>query len=384
MKIGIAADFHLDKRLGGRTDPGGINLRSLDMEQAVIRVIDGFIAQQVEIAIVLGDLFDNPRPSERARQFLTSQLLRLHTAAPETLIALLGGNHEAPASFLADTAVGTTGVALPEIAVVDRFATTIVRRGPVSLTMVPWMRNDEELISAVSSATPEPGQHNLLLLHAGLADLDEFAQMRPGSQTLTRALLPAGFDHIFSGHFHGHRDFPDLGFTFIGSPERLSVAEAGSPKGFVVWDTDTCRFTFHPIATRSWYQLGVIDGRALSANGVVEILQAMAATLPDWSEALVTVRVEGLTPEVYAAVDQARITRLRLSAFRADIELHASLPEFAPDEAVATDPETGPLLLDLDAEWRRWATAALPGRSPEELTALIERGANALREAAGG
>ena len=57
----------------------------------------------------------------------------------------------------------------------------------------------------------------------------------------SRALIPAGFDHIFSGHFHGHRDFPDLGWTFIGS-QRFSAT--GVPElrftraGWLLGDTN--------------------------------------------------------------------------------------------------------------------------------------------------
>ena len=118
MKIGLTADLHLDKRLGHRTDSGGVNLRSRDLESATSQVIDGMIREAVEVAIFAGDLFDNAKPSERTRQFLVGEIRRLQTALPESTIVLLRGNHDAAMSFVDATAIGTTALALPGVEVV--------------------------------------------------------------------------------------------------------------------------------------------------------------------------------------------------------------------------------------------------------------------------
>lgn len=376
MKIGLTADLHLDKRLGHRLDAAGVNLRSRDLEAATREVIDGFIREKVDIAAFAGDLFDNAKPSERTRQFLVGEIRRLAEALPGCSILLLRGNHDAATSFSDATAIGTAALALPGVVVADAFEPRIFTRDGVAVTMVPWMKNDAAFISAIEQTIPVEGHHNILLLHAGMADLPEYAEMRPGSQTITRALIPAGFDHVFSGHFHGHRDFPDLGWTFIGSPERLSVSEVGQPKGFLVYDTAKARFEQRAIRTRPWYDLGVIDAAGKDAPTLLTEIEALAAALPDWSEALVRLRIDRCSPEAYASMDATRVNALRARSFHADIEFKVAVPELVDG---AGDPSgEGILLDDLGTEWNRFVDAYDPDRTPAERERLRRIGLAAL------
>lgn len=384
MRIGFAADLHLDRRLGRLTDGAGMNRRSLDLEAALARVVDGLIRDRVDAVAFLGDLFDVPRPSERARQTLVREIRRLQAGLPDAPVILLRGNHDAPPNFVAGTAVGTSALALPGAIVADAYEPRTIELGDeLALTLVPWMRSDEEFLSAVATARPVPGRHNLLLLHAGFADLSEFAEMRPGSQTLTRALLPEGFEHVFSGHFHGHRHLPEIGFTFIGSPERLSVSEVPDPKGYVIWDTAKRSLTFREIATRAWYDPAPIDARGLDAAAVGERIVSLASSLPDFGEAIVRIRVRNVDPAVRPALDWARLARLRSSAFHCDLVVEAADPgSLEPAEAQASEDAAldGPILGDLGAEWERFVAAQ--AREPAERAELARIGADALAAAA--
>lgn len=380
MRIGISADFHLGKALGSRTDAQGVNLRSRDLEGAVRQVIDGFIRTKVDHIAILGDLFDKPKPPEFARQFLTRELLRYDAANPGGRKLILRGNHDAAANFaISATAVGTTALALPDVSfvVADAYEPRTVEIGDVTITMVPWMRNDADFLSAIMGAKPITGRHNLLFLHAGLSELEEFAERRPGSQTLTRSLVPTGFDWIFSGHFHGRHTFPDLRWTFVGSPERLSAAEVGQEKGFLVYDTDSGHFDFHAIKTRSWYDLGVINAEGWDGTRLVAELEAMRAGIADWDEALVWAKIRHVRPDVYASYDVATVRAIRASAFAEDIDIR---PEDAlfDTETDAQSESVGdrPLLDDLPSEWDRHVDT-LDARTPEERARIRERG---LRE----
>jgi DNA repair exonuclease SbcCD nuclease subunit len=381
MRIGITGDFHLGKSLGARTDDSGVNLRSRDLESAVRQVIDGFIRARVDHIAILGDLFDKAKPPEFARQFLTRELLRYDAANPRGRKFILRGNHDATASFaIAATAVGTTALALPDASfvVADAYEPRLVELGEdVAITMVPWMRNDADFLAAIMGIRPSPGRHNLLFLHAGLSDLAEFAERCPGSQTLTRATVPTGFDWIFSGHFHGRKTFEDLGWTFVGSPERLSSAEVGQEKGFLVYDTDTRHFDFHAIATRSWYDLGVIDAAKWDGAQLVAELEAMRTGIPDWDEAMVWAKIRHVRPDVYASYDVAAVRAIKASAFAEDIDIRPQDALFGDesDDARALEGDR-PLLDDLPSEWDRHVEG-LDARTPQERTRILERG---LRE----
>jgi DNA repair exonuclease SbcCD nuclease subunit len=376
MKIGLTADLHLDKRLGHRTDSGGVNLRSRDLESAASQVIDGMIREAVEVAIFAGDLFDNAKPSERTRQFLVGEIRRLQAALPESTIILLRGNHDAAMSFVDATAIGTTALALPGVEVIDGYGLTRIRRGDLTISAIPWARSDADFINAIESLTPERGRKNLLILHCGLADLPEYAEMRPGSQTITRALVPEGFDWIFSGHFHKHRVFDDLRFTFIGSPERLSVSEAGEQKAFLTYESETGLMTRHPIVARSWYDLPAIDASGWDAKRLVEELEQLAREIPDWSESLVRVRIGGIDPIVYGALDIGRVNRVRAQAFHADIELRAA-DVFTQSGLSGAEDET-PILEDLEIEWPRFVERVAADREAGERSLLSELGSRAL------
>ena len=378
LRVGLAADFHLGKRLGARTDAAGVNLRSRDLEAAVSRVVDGMVAAKVDVAVVAGDLFDAASPPEHARQFLVREVARLRAGlGPDARVLLLRGNHEHPSSLLAGTAVGTAALALPGVTVVDGYAVETVLLPGLALTLVPWQQDDEAFLRAIEAVRPVEGAHNLLVLHCGLADLPEYAELRPGSQTLTRGLVPPGFDWIYSGHFHGHRELPDLRWTFIGSPERLSVSEVGTPKGWVLHEAPTGRRAFHPVATRAWYDVEPLDAAGMDGDRIVAAVRAIRDALPDWPEAIVRLRVANVAPDVYAALDMAALRRTCAEAFHADLAVRPADLAFAA-AAGAEEAEGRPLLDDLGSEWSRFA-ATLIGRDPDEVAAVARLGAAALK-----
>lgn len=379
MLIGFVADPHLDYKLGSRTDERGVNLRSADLEAALERVIDGFIRARVDVAVFAGDIFDHPNPSERARQAVATAIWRLKEVGIKSI--LMRGNHDARASLLDGTAIGTAATNVPDIIVADAFEVHVAIVDDVAFTLVPWMRSDADFLRVIESLTPVPDKHNLLVMHCGLADLPEYAEMRPGSQTITRSLVPSGFDWIFSGHFHGHRTFPDLKFTFIGSPERKSVTELGQhEKGFLTYDTKTRKITHHVVATRAWYDLGVLDASKWDAPTLLAELEGLRAGLPDWDKALVRVKLDAVRPEVYGSLNMLAIAELKASAAYADIEIRTSNPIWreALEGEDAREASNGRVLLeDLPAEWAGFTARMEDVDAP--MRAKIERiGALAL------
>lgn len=380
MLIGLTADLHLEKRLGVRTDERGVNLRTRDFEKALSQVIDGFIRTRVKVGVIAGDLFDHPKPSERTRQFVVGEMRRLEEAGIVGI--LLRGNHDAPMIFTDATAIGTAALALPNAIIADAHQVVQHVIDDVAFTLVPWMRSDSEFLTAIEGLTPIEGKHNLLILHSGMADLPEYAEMRPGSQTLTRSLIPHDrFDWIFSGHFHGRRTIADLRWTFIGSAERVSVTEVyQDEKGFITYESAVGGqpgITFHAVKTRPWYDLKTLDGSFWDGQRVLAEIEALSRDLPDWNEAIVRLKITGLRPDVYAAIDNASLNRIKAGAFHADIELRAADPLFHSSDDAESDGD-GPLFDDIDVEWERLA-ATLADRTPEEIAAVTRLGLAAMR-----
>lgn len=376
MLIGISADFHLGKRLGVRTDESGVNMRTIDLERAVSQVIDGWIAQRVDAVVVPGDLYDTSDPPERARQFLAREFNRLTGALPACRAFIGLGNHDCKMTFDDPTAIGTTGLALAHAEVVDRGAPQVIELDDeVAITIVPWMKSDEEFYRTIASLETDPAKHNLLFLHAGLAELPEYASLTPGSQTLTRSQVPLDrFDWIFSGHFHKHRVVEDLRWTFIGSPERLSSAEVGSAKGYLSYDTDTRQMHFHPIKTRSWYSLGTIDATDWDATRVIAELEALRRGIPDWEESLIWGKIHHLSTAAYGALDVAALRKIKGSAFAAEIEIRADDPVLTTrGDAGAEESADGdlPLLDALPTEWAEHVRSTSTRKGDEKARVML-------------
>ena len=87
---------------------------------------------------------------------------------------------------------------------------------------------------------PEKG--DVLMTHLAIADF-EFDNDYHATETV--ALKPelfAGFNQVFSGHFHKPQHKGNI--WFVGSPYQLNLGEAGQKKGFGIYDTDDSSYTF--------------------------------------------------------------------------------------------------------------------------------------------
>lgn len=382
MLIGISSDWHLGLRAGVRTDEHGVNLRTLDFERAAREVIDGWIAQKVDVAICAGDLYHSSAPDERSRQFLGRELNRFMVTRGKHLRKFIAslGNHDAQALFDNPTAIGTAALALNQAEIVDRGLPRTIIIDDLALTVVPWMKSDEELYKTLAQIKTDPTKHNLLFLHVGLSELAEFASMTPGTQTLTKSQLPLDrFDWIFSGHFHKHKVIPELRFTFIGSPERTSAAEIATPKGYLTYDTETKLTTFHPIKTRSWYTLGTIDATDWDATRLLSELELVRKGIPDWSDAMIWGKITRIAPAAWAALDVRAYKALKATAFACELETTVEDPAL-PDagEASGGSDEDTPVLRELPLEWAEY-TAALRTRKGDERERIARLGLAALQ-----
>ena len=280
------------------------------------------------------------------------------------------GNHDAKMIFDDPTAIWTAALALPGVTVADRGAPAQVDLGEVVITIVPWMKSDAELYATLDALAPDPDRRNLLFLHVGLAEIPEFAALVPGSQTLTRSqvlgLLPR-FEHIWAGHFHKYREFLDLRYTSIGSPERASSAEAGTPKGYLVYDTDTRTTAFHPIPTRSWYNLGILDATDWDATRLLTELEGARTAIVDLSESIISAKIAHISTAAWASLDVRAYKRLKGSAFAATIDTSFDDPALAGAErpAEGEQGEDSPVLRDLPTEWAEHVASVRTRRESE-------------------
>ncbi|MGV3651220.1 MAG: metallophosphoesterase family protein, partial [Devosia sp.] len=89
------ADLHLDSPLRS------LALRNAELaelvgdatRQALVRIIDLALEEQVDALVIAGDLYDGEQTSMKTARFLATQMQRLHEAGIATFI--IRGNHDA-------------------------------------------------------------------------------------------------------------------------------------------------------------------------------------------------------------------------------------------------------------------------------------------------
>ena len=215
-----ASDFHLDAPFrGGR--PGYGQLRRQDVRRAFSATMDHAMAEQVELVVLCGDLFEQDVVTRDTVAFLRRELNRLSG----TQVILLPGNHdpyttdswyravEWPAHVHLLTA--EPGCAafldLPEIGVFAAgFGFSAHRQDPPDFATLPLPRTD---------------RFNLLLVHGTLDMPVGETQYNP---VTSAQLAQSGYDYAAFGHFHKPFEVPGKPHVANpGSPEPLGFDEPG-------------------------------------------------------------------------------------------------------------------------------------------------------------
>lgn len=91
MRFLHAADVHLDTPFAGRSSQLRIRLRDASRE-ALCRLVDLALSEEVDALILAGDLFDGDRVTFQTEQFLIDQFQRLNAARIPVVYAT--GNHD--------------------------------------------------------------------------------------------------------------------------------------------------------------------------------------------------------------------------------------------------------------------------------------------------
>src|SRR3989442_3001033 len=97
LKLLHVADVHLGKAFQMLGAQGATQRRTL--EDTFVRAVDLAIAQQVDVVLIGGDLFDSPRPSATLVDLAEHHLRRLDDRC--IWVAMVAGNHDvAPDGFV--------------------------------------------------------------------------------------------------------------------------------------------------------------------------------------------------------------------------------------------------------------------------------------------
>lgn len=288
------ADLHLDSPLRS------LALRNADLaeivrgatRQALVRIVDLCLAEEVDALLIAGDLYDGSQTSMNTALFLAGELRRLDEAGIRVFI--IRGNHDAQSQV-------TNELTLPP--------STHVFKGRSKPVLAKTLESGRDVyIHGMSFASPHapesllPSFHmpavdtiNIGMLHTSLAGAAGHDLYAPCS---VAELQAHGFDYWALGHVHQHQVHASEPFVVMpGMPQGRDINEAGAKGVMLVTVSDEGRLTIEERAIG----LATFERMSLELTGISE-----------WSDMLDAVRNAFLRARNANAADHV-ILRLTLT-----------------------------------------------------------------------
>ncbi len=371
MKIAHLSDVHLGYRAYSRVDASGMNQRERDVLEAFRRALGAILKEDPPLVLITGDLFHTVRPPNYSllnAYRLISEVQKQRGGKPLVIIA---GNHDTPRTAESTCILALFSHILGVVVVFNEIEVVEFREWGVSLTCIP-----AKGVSEIERRILEPNPNakvNLLLLHGILEGITQFALHNPVSR---RAILRDEWDYIALGDYHLYTQVAQNAL-YSGATEFTSTniwEEAGKPKGFILYETDTRQHEFRPIKTRKVVDLLPIDAQDLTQQELNALIAERAESHPDFDQAVVRQRIFHLHPELRSGIDGNLIRELRARALHYQLDVRVALPT-GHGRFVTSDTSVEDGRLTLVDEWRLFAQHyPLPSElNRAEFVALGER-----------
>jgi exonuclease SbcD len=138
MKVAALGAAHLGRAYHNVTDPEtGVNQRERDFEDSFTAAVDLCLAQEPDVLVWLGDVFDHPRPTYRSFRVAQRALLRIReTGLP---LVVISGNHDTPRLPGTGSPYSALADAFPEVHFATRMAYERVELPGLVVHCVPQM-----------------------------------------------------------------------------------------------------------------------------------------------------------------------------------------------------------------------------------------------------
>lgn len=337
------ADTHLGFADYAKIDPAtGTNRREQDFYDAWWRVINAIVVEKPDFVVHAGDLFQSPRPNNRAIAVALEGIARLAEAAiPFVVVA---GNHSTPRI----RALGNIFEALTVLPNVQacyqgRYEKFIIRH-PASgkscaIHCLPHCSLSAELEKAYAELHIEStATWNMLIAHGGWraasndgtdTHMGEFNEQFLEDPEARRGIK---FDYIALGHYHRYLVMNDHTF-YSGSTERTSFNEAGYTSGYIRGDLERRTWEYVMIPSRPMRRLQPLDCAGKTPVEIMLALEQRANT--GVRDALVTLELQNLARDTYLQLDLTAVDKLFAAAAHFERQLHvvASLSAAASEES---------------------------------------------------
>jgi DNA repair exonuclease SbcCD nuclease subunit len=345
MKVAAIGDAHLGRSYLPYTVEPGVNQREWDFERSFEAAVDLALAQEPDVVVWLGDIFDHPAPHYRSFRVAQRALARVRDHGVPAVV--ISGNHDTPRlpgrgspySALADT--------FPEVRFAHRYGYERFEVDGAGDTLVvhavPQTLSVEATLDALAQAAAErSAEHtNLLLTHPRLK------QVEPRHADINEIEVDLGAlqsDLVLLGHYHFHCEVSE-GIWYAGSTDTFSFADdPDKPKGILVLDTVSGSCQHIAIAgQRPLVTLEPVRAFGLSPAELEEQVLARATTVPEG--AVARLYLEEVDPEAFRLLDRQGVREAAGAALHLALE-----PQFRAVAVAAELPEVE----TLGSQWEAW------------------------------
>jgi DNA repair exonuclease SbcCD nuclease subunit len=371
MRVAALGDAHLGRSYYPYTTDQGVNQREADFEAAFERCVELALAQQPDLVVWLGDVFDHPRPTYRSFRVAQRALARIRDHG--LAVVVISGNHDTPRLPGTGSPYSALADAFPEFHFACRLQYERIELPGLVVHAVPQTLTVEAALDALdqAAANRDADRTNLLLTHPRLA------QLQPKHADINEIEVDKGrlrSDLVLLGHYHTFARVEER-MWYAGSTDTFQFSdEPTEAKGIVLLDTDTGDCRHVPVSgNRRLVSLEPIYAFGLSPAELAERVLERAASIPEG--AVARLFLDGVDPQAYRMLD---LHAVRAAAGRA---LHLKLePQFV---RVATSAEL-PSVDTIDGQWDRYLESQdLTGLDRERIRALGHEYLRAAIEAAG-
>jgi exonuclease SbcD len=368
-RVVAISDAHLGRAHYHAVNEAGINQREADVAAAWHRAVAAALELDPDAVLVLGDLFDSPRPSYRAFREGARGLRALAAAGVPTLA--ISGNHDTPRLRESGSPYAVLADAFPGVRFVYRGQLESVDLLPgLRVHAVPQCRDDGELKDTIGQAAEARSTDhlNLLVTHAAVTLLSRrYTYGDVNELEVDLATLDAGFDRILLGHFHNFAKvapnawYPGATETF--SFGDLPKGDEPKVKGVAVMDTVAGSVRHQPVPGGRALLTFAIDAYERAPDDVYRLAAEQAAGHAT-AGAVVRVFVNQARPEVRRLLDR----RVLADAFPGALHVQVHVDALADDGAAQLTPEP---VTSLVTEWDRYlGSVPIEGYDRERLAAL--------------
>jgi exonuclease SbcD len=297
MRFVHAADLHLDSPMRGLAAYEGAPVEALRSASRVAftNLVRDALAEQVDLVVLAGDIFDGDWPDYNTGLFFTRQLTELTRAGIK--VVMVAGNHDAASQLTRrlDLPVGATMLdhrscqtVLPDALGVD-----------VAVHGQSYATRDLTDDLTRNYPPPVPGTFNIGVLHTAL---DGRPGHDPYAPCSLDALTSAGYGYWALGHVHRREVLHRAPWVvFPGNLQGRHARETGA-KGYVLVTVDDREVTaveFRAADAARWARVEVDVGGARHLHEVSDLVQAqLRAAVVEADGRLVAARVvlTGSTP----------------------------------------------------------------------------------------